>query len=485
MKQNETKKDDDIDDDDDDYEDDNNNKAKANQSRQESQQETLHSESKSPASSFHVSQRPVLPSSFIFALRICVNVSLASLFHLIRFFPSNNDIWPDAIWIYVTVTIVSWQPRIDTAAVLRKTVDRTVGTVVGSILGLAIGFLSLVFNDLQGQSIFLGFMVGLHGFVYPYVCDRMGLREQYPASLGLWTFGIVVFGFYNGNELDQPWQPGVYRVVNILIGCVISCVTALVVWPVSTRQLFVQDVAQQIQRTGISASLTLQNAVAVLRGERIVPPLMQIWSTSSPLARDDAYTAYVQNIEKWKSCRMHLSYLGYDPWFRAMSTLEQETFRQHMVARLGRSFRIQTNIMSLDAIVRFDDFVYRGPPVALELLESIAQCTRCALDFSIDPDQREKAATDLLQLHLIQLRGILVQMLETEGSSTFSTDVDLEELLDWVKSGENMAGVGIQGEQTMLFFQLVEQLILRVARLHYYCKTYDPPMGPCECWSIW
>ena len=80
---------------------------------------------------------------------------------------------------------MAWQPRVDTATVLKKTLERMAGTTLGAVLGLVVGFISLEFDQDQGQTIFIGCMLALHGFLYPYVADRMGKRSNYSFFLGM------------------------------------------------------------------------------------------------------------------------------------------------------------------------------------------------------------------------------------------------------------------------------------------------------------
>ena len=133
---------------------------------------------------------------------------------------------------------------------------------------MVFGFLSLEFATLRGQAIFIGFVVAVQGFLYPYICDHFGFRTSYVAVLSCITFAVAFFAFFDTTHSGRPWKMGVYRVINILIGCGIAALCGLVIWPISTTKALGRAVNDHMKLVGQSSEMVLDKAVAIFSGER-------------------------------------------------------------------------------------------------------------------------------------------------------------------------------------------------------------------------
>jgi len=414
------------------------------------------------------------PDPIIFSFRISVSCTCGALFVLA--FPVD-DPWPSATWIYITAAIVSWMPSIDTASVLKKTIERTIGTMIGAFFGLAVGFISLKINDLTWQAVFLASAIAVHGFVYPYTCDRLGFRTSYAAWLGCFTFGLVALAFFDKQHSDKPWFTGMHRIMNIVIGCSIVAAVSLLVWPLSTKVLLHKKVDRLLQRTGQSAEMVLNVAIDAFADQRKRPALAEI------IGKDDfscdVHTAYIKNVESWKDCKSLFPMLKYDPFFWPVPREQREYFRNHMAVRLARCFRIQMNIVMLDAITR-SDTCFKGPKESLIILKDVGQRAKVILDLSVDHNERDGAVRVLLEHDLVRLRQELAQM---ANGRVLDSQVNIDILTKALSSfvGLPLSHVDGNGEQSLLFLQLVEHLILRVARCHYYIAEYKSTSKRCCC----
>ena len=179
--------------------------------------------------------------TFVWSLRLSIGLTIASLFVLVQ--PAGY-VYPEGIWVFITVAVVNSNPRTDVATVFKTCYRRIQGTTYSSALGLLVGYMSFVIyestdNDRTAQAIFMCVAVAVYGFVHSYVIDRIGLRNSYSTTLAGFTFGVSLFGFLNHG---RPWLSGTMRVVNIFIGITLSCVIAVTVFPFPTQTMVQQNV---------------------------------------------------------------------------------------------------------------------------------------------------------------------------------------------------------------------------------------------------
>ena len=414
--------------------------------------------------------------TLVFASRISISATVASLFLLA--FPLGDPYY-QSIWIFMTTSIVAWQPSIDAGTTFKKFLERFVGTIVGALLAFAVGYLSLCFRVVKDQAIFLGFAFAIQGFLYPYIADRLGYRSSYGAFLGNLTFGLAVYGFYNQQDAEDPYKPALFRVVNVVIGCAIVGVVSLVVYPVSTKTLMIKNVKDLVAATGRSTEMILAAAsISFETGRKPLGIVEVLWAGHATSEADQVYNMYIKNMDGWKNCRLLIPTLKYDPWFLLMDHDEKRQFKHFMITQVARTFRVQLNAVMLDSIMR-SDVVYRGPSEALVLFREIGATIRKVLDCTVELDERQRAVKMLLETDLPQLRSYVATVSDTSHVSTKLNIAHLESMLLSKVRALPLSTLDTHGEQTLLFFQMTEQLILRVARLHFSSLKYDIDGGGC------
>jgi Fusaric acid resistance protein-like len=404
-------------------------------------------------------------------------VTIASLFLLA--FPTSHP-WPDPVWILFTCIFVTWQPSIDAGTAFKKFIERLGGTLFGAVLAFGVGYLSLAVGTVEGQAVFLGFVFAIEGFLYPYLADRLGYRNSYGALVGNLTFAIAVFAFYNPKGDDPPWFTPLYRCLNVLIGCVIAATVSVIVYPVSTRTLLIRNVRALIAATGTHTGMALQAAADSFESgtkPRALSVLLRDMDAGNA-APDPVHASYVKNLDVWKSTRALIPILKYDPWFWTMQADERGEFKHAMHILLVRTLRIQMNIVLLDSILR-SDAEYKGPTEAIKLLPAIGRRIETALSVKLlDAQERKAAVQEMIDEHLPLVRAQIVQAAaqsqSSGGDSTTAPFPSFARLESMLEAGALPFSVlNQQGGQTLLYFQLVEQLILRVAKLHFCLQQYQ------------
>jgi Fusaric acid resistance protein-like len=309
--------------------------------------------------------------TLVFSFRVSVSVTIASLFLLA--FPTSNP-WPDPVWILFTCIFVTWQPSIDAGTAFKKFIERLGGTVFGAALAFGVGYISLAVGSVQDQAVFLGFVFAVEGFLYPYLAHQLGYRNSYGALVGSLTFAIALFAFYDPKGDDPPWFTPLYRVLNVLIGCVIGAVVSVSVYPVSTRTLLLRNVLGLIAATGKHTGMALQ-AAADSFASGAKPRTLSVLLRDMDSGRTDpdpVHATYVKNLDAWKSARALIPILKYDPWFWTMTADQQHEFKHAGLMLVVRTLRIQMNIVLLDSILR-SDAEYKGTPEAVRLLPAIGR----------------------------------------------------------------------------------------------------------------
>ena len=203
-------------------------------------------------------------------------------------------------------------------------------------------------------------------------------------------------------------------------------------------------------------------------------------------SEDDVHRTYIKNIDGWKKCRDMFPMLQYDPCVLKLSKEDQQQFTHCMVIRMARSFRIQINLVLLDATV-CTGFNFEAPHETLNIVKDVGSKIKLILDLSVDQTERDTVTKELIEKDLVDIRGYLAQT--TEGTTLFrKVDIKaLEQVITNFAPVSPLSAVDTPREQTILFFMLVEHLILRVARLHYYCSEHRVQSSKntccCSCFS--
>jgi hypothetical protein len=431
--------------------------------------------------------------AFGFALRISLVLTTSSFFVL--YHPA--DPYPQGSWVFITCLVVSWYPSsMDAASVLKKTVQRIIGTILGSLVALAVGFLMRTVSDVHHQAIVLGSSVAIISFCVPYLVvhnSNFFGDYSYASLLVLLTFGIVVFPFYNNTSENDVWMRGVFRILNIVIGCLLSAVMAVVVFPKPTHKAIQQSLAKQIESAGQASEEVLQTAVAIFSKQRSPIPLRD--KVSAEHEHEDAVLKLAkQGMRDFYDAKALYPLLPYDAFYASFATtpLERSRFESETLLLMNRAFRIHATVLLINAIIHNDEghdfsqehleLFYRAshliPIVLREGLETTAAVASeteesplwnydnsCALELRtiLGQVQHEalKAADDLARTRTLRSSNGTRNGGSSRSSSSMSSWNPSELLKD-------LGGIQMppNPSATILLLELVENLILRLLRLH-------------------
>jgi Fusaric acid resistance protein-like len=461
--------------------------------------------------------------NFIYSLRIAVAMFVSALFTLVN---PGTFVFPQTPWILASTAVVGWQNTLDTATAVKRAIERTAGTAIGATLGLAVGFVSLPLQfSKPGQATLLGFTTTAFCLFMPYFTANVGLRGSYAARLCLVSYSIVSLSFYTSNEPCHPpgWYMGVWRAINIMLGCFIGA-ASLVIHPRSMKSMIVKRVRNQVKTVGESTCQVLGTACESFTDHsKRLPHWDEIVTGKgggvvdggggdvAKFESDPAYVAYISGAHGWKDCNELFAMLKYDHTLFSMSKDEKKEFRLYMTVISHRVFRMHTNLVVLASIVRgaapsivremsqreggggascggkegADDV---DPGGTFDALRGIGRRIQVLLDCTASADDRTAAFKTLVGQDLA-LVGRLVSK-EQEASvkrrQQMSQDGTMDETLEQLQgmlltkfdigNRQNSPLEHIEShQQVSLFFLLVEHLIIRATCLYQLLRPelYD------------
>lgn len=500
-----------------------------------------------------------------FAMRMSVILSFCTLFVLCN--------WIDhGFWVYVTVLNVSWFPRLDAASVMEKTLQRWMGTMLGAALGLACGFLSLLVPASPQHEIFLfaataavvfavlatagTVRVGGAGAGAPKQRKRIIDMYSYATCLCMLTLGVALLPFASVQE--DIWKVGIFRVLNVSIGCCIGAAGSVLLWPRPTLQMLHQKTARQVILAGEAAEAVLHTAVDAFSGKRSVSLLSEellqqqkrynfitktlrkqalanSTSNDSNLA-DVALEKYEDAIQDWMVSKSLFPLLRFDPFSLLKRRLcvpdkSKENGDSDIATTLARALRIQTTVVVLDGMIRYDvHSEYNFTDETLQIFTETGTLIRQLLALPIDWQPSDEAITarrvealfenlDAIRQRVRRAAATLVEhtsaaagcandndededaaaildfrkrlihksQQRNNGSSSSNDNNNYHPLQQSVRMNDNqgrglpMYTVTTYHSHRLLFFQLVEHLILRSLRLYHQITEVEMHDKLCRC----
>jgi hypothetical protein len=396
-----------------------------------------------------------------FAFRVSLALTISSLFSLC-FGVESEQVFPDAIWIYISACVVSWQATPDTGSVLQKLWQRAVGTTIGGLLGLGLGAISLTIPE-QGspwQAAYIGVCNSIVSFAIVYCVCEHGLRAHYASILGTLTFGMALLPFYQEEPLNA-WNVAVFRIIDIVIGGLIGSIASLMVFPVSTRTLIDAKISNSTKQAGYTA-LEVLSAIGTMGR---LPTIVRDKATEDP-----GHAAYRKGMEDIHSIKALFPLLNYDPIFACINKQEKEEVIGNWMENLERIMRVQMNIICLDNLVRngfVDDEISRK-----DFLRQVGKHVAVLLDGSETRENHSKTILAMLDSDLQEIRIELSKRRKELFSLAEEPSLTVEEMIQKLSQFDDDLPSPVADmffmKQTVLFYQMVEMLILRSIRLYNY-----------------
>lgn len=376
--------------------------------------------------------------------------------------------------------MVSWFPSMDVASVAQKTFQRILGTIMGAFLGLGCGFLSALIESYAGQAVFIGFSIATVPFFVSFsMVQGSGRFHRYPYAslLCLMTFGIAILPFYTENE--DEWRSGVIRITNVIIGCGIAALGALVLWPRSSKVVLKEKVEEQVKLVGEASEAGLQFASKTLGSRVNGDESFSKKLTESKVGvednddlNDSAYRKYIKAIGDYKSAQSVFPLSKYDPYNLCRDTESFESYQKESALTLSRALRMQSTIILMDAALRRDCDGGRCTKRQVKLFQEIGDLIKTMLNPPCNKEKGDVAAERLLG-HMDEIHEFILQESAQVAASASSSDrklfrgslenVEVVELLSTEESNHSSKDDHCS---LLLFLQLVDNLMVRL--LHLY-----------------
>ena len=336
--------------------------------------------------------------------------------------------------------------------------------------------------------------------------------EKLPVCVLTYCIALLPFA----TDPDPKYERALFRVMNVIVGCAVGALGAIVVCPKSTLDVLREKTVNQIRMAGDACEAVMELAADYMGGgvairrladELVNTPLdselqWKFRDSSTHCSRDSTYTAmkqgatdvalkkYEDAIADWKQCKLLFPLIRYDP-FGVFQRQRVEPGKEEQLdtARiLARTLRIQTTVVMIDGMIRSDaDFEFSEDD--LFMFREIGGCIRNALRMPIDPERNTKAAEklfeylEILRSRLVTLRreAIVNDQLNPEREETlndfYESVLDKKQSCEWKESIRDDLGRGLpknlteSDENTLFFMQLVEHLVLRALRLYQSSKN--------------
>jgi len=393
------------------------------------------------------------------------------------------------------------------ASVLKKTFERIVGTIMGSSLAVLVGFVMtrLCSNDVYQQAVVMGSCIFIISFLVSFVV------VQYPSSFGkypyasllvLLTFGIVGFPFYNNNndnnsDDEEVWLKCIFRVVNIIIGCVLSAVMAFLVHPKPTYRAIQQSLEKQVVLATEASSEVLQSAVEVFSNQKPRIPLRtKILIDQNPDIdhQDNVLQLTKQGMGDFYNAKTLYPLLPYDAFYLSRTALtaqggtpkeHRSLFESETQMGMYRAFRIHAIVQLINAIIH-NDYLYDDKEGGhdftqdhLELFQRVSHLIPIVLRDNDNLNENQIIST--MQQPLLSQDPCALELCKILALIRQHAIVASDDLAKKRKNGIGMKASENPSEflndlkgftmppnpsATVLFLELVENLILRLLRLH-------------------
>lgn len=448
------------------------------------------------------------------------------------------------MWVVITVLFVCWFPSLDAASVVEKSIQRLYGTAIGAAVGLLCGFLSLtLLGSEEGNALLMGpqatfvlCCIAAYTFVICWAAVQFQVKGtkiiakyNYACILCLLTFYICLLPFYCTEE--KKWLRAMYRVINVIVGCIIGAGLSISVLPRSTVRILRRKIETQILLAGEASQAVLHNAADSFSESAYVPIALAEEMLESPGHRsireqltvsrrpwrnsvgavdkggDGTLEKYEDAIKEWRNIKLQLGKLKFDPFNIGLPDDLISSFRTEMANTMARTLRIQNTVILLDGIVR-NDPKHDFNETHINLFAGIGTLIRQMLTLPLNTET--DGAAKKLKAKLAQVRGFIIelssvvaassQQVPTNEVGTLGVDIrcsrldlagmDPPELSEMHKPDsfqeDDKGGMGVpkhvHGSRVcaLLFLQLVEHMALRSVRLYESYKKCEDILHAAE-----
>ena len=188
---------------------------------------------------------------------------------------------------------------------------------------------------------------------------------------------------------------------------------------------------------------------------------------------DLAHKMYQSGTKSASEIRSLFPLLRFDPFFRTMSKNNQEAWTEHMQITLGKTFRMQVAVIMLDSLLRGGLHRCDEKIDPIDILRQAGESIEQIHDRSLPAETHEAAVQALVYSDLPRIRENL-SGIRASIHSEVEDELSGDELIAVLSSVSNQRLSALEGPgQSMLFWRIVEHLVLRAVRFHYCCLRYE------------
>ena len=339
-------------------------------------------------------------------------------------------------------------------------------------------------------------------------------KFAYATILCVLTFCICMLPF--AVDADPKWETGVWRVINVVIGCFLGAIGSIIIAPKSTTAVLHDKAARQVKMAGDAAEAVLHTASDFFAGRievnRLADDLLETplestieWkflrsnslvsnaSEDSTARADIALKKYEEAIADWRLSKMLFPLAQYDPFHVATDRRESNIVQMEIARTLARALRIQTTIVVMDGMVR-NDADYDFLPSELVMFAETGTVIKRMLTVPLHLERSDEAAKRLFDILEQTRKHVLRMSTAVSGEHESFGDIRGQGIMDFQRNllevpgdifgtsrtmgDENGRGIprDVTGssDNTLFFLQLVEHLILRSLRLYQAWKHVEP-----------
>jgi len=327
--------------------------------------------------------------------------------------------------------------------------------------------------------------------------------------LALLTFYISIMPFYCPQDpKNKRWIKAMFRIMNVLVGCVLGAVLSVSILPRSTVQILQRKIENQIKLAGeasqavmhIAAENFSNNACVPIfleaadndgevqeetlqqRSKRIaIAPGMRRWrraeaGNAMDLGNEVALQKHESAIQESRLIKSQLNMLKYDPFQFGTPDEVMVSFRTEVAHTLARALRIQHTVVLLDGIVRNDpkhDFSEAHINLFADIGTLIAQTLSVPLNqFAVT---KLRGKMEIVRGYIIELSAkVAMSSNDVPAMSSRHDLAGMWEDEDGSEGALENGPVDVENEKSLdgsrvhalLFLQLVEHLAFRSVRLY-------------------
>lgn len=290
--------------------------------------------------------------------------------------------------------------------------------------------------------------------------------------IAILTYGIAVLPFIHDEQ--NRIRHAALRVLNVCIGCIISCIGAVAICPRSTSAVVRGHFADVMVLSGTACGAVLRQATGAFSGSKNTEYLGKVLREGRT---DPVHLKYLSVTDKLRAVKPLLRFLDSDP-MRLIFPKERHIEKAGSSLFITRAFRVIQTVILVDSLVRNKTESLGLSADELRVLDEIGTLLEKMLtyaanehwhdeDFDVFEEQAFRKFGDLYEFRY----DALTRQAEAERDKGGRNSVHMTQA-EWLQKLTEADHVPLLDFDTadygrILLFGMMEHLIVRVIRLCY------------------